>query len=637
MGQSSKSSRHIAQLSKIPLKKVLGVLDLSAIGYGDLGSSIFYALGITALFALGATPIALGLAGIVFVCTALTFAEMTSTFHESGGSASFARHAFNDLISFIAGWGLLLDYIVTIAISAFAVAPYLAYFSHYLNEPHVQIIFAIGLLAILFLINLFGVKQSTKVSLVLTSFTIVTQIVIIVIGLIFLLNFDYIWEHIRINIAGADWSPTWPEFWKGTAMAMVAYTGIESIAQLSSETKRPAKSVPRAIILTMFVIILLYLGISIVALSAMKPQELGTQYLNNSIAGIVDHLPFGGSLLGPWVGVLAAALLFVASNAGLIGASRLSFNMGEYYQLPRFFYHLQPRFRTPYVSLAFFTLLAALVIVWSRGQMTFLADLYNFGAMIAFFSTHMSLIVLRIKRPDLHRPFKVGLNIPIGKYEIPLPAVIGALSTLSVWILVVITKPDGHYLGLAWMIFGIAMFYFYRRRAKIAPTGKVAIEKIKIPDYRPLKVDKILVPTRAGIQTETVQMACEMAKMHGASVTAIQVIEVPYSMPLDINLPHRIHVAQAILHRAEAIAREFGVSFDTEIVRARSIADAILEHAEHGRYDLIILGAAKTHRGTRHPGFGSIIEKILRKAHCRVIVSTIAQSRRGSTEWLMLK
>src|SRR5580698_3898924 len=136
----------VVQLARGTLKRVLKVSDLFAIGYGDLGSSIYYALGVTALFALGATPIALGLAGIVFICTALTYAEMTSIVHDSGGSASFARLAFNDLISFIAGWGLLLDYIVTIAISAFAVGPYLAYFFADLNKTPVQIVFSITLI-----------------------------------------------------------------------------------------------------------------------------------------------------------------------------------------------------------------------------------------------------------------------------------------------------------------------------------------------------------------------------------------------------------------------------------------------------------------------------------------------------------
>ncbi|HEY5259943.1 MAG TPA: APC family permease, partial [Rhabdochlamydiaceae bacterium] len=295
----------ISRLDRGSMKRVLGLSDLFAIGYGDLGSSIYYALGITALFALGATPIALAAAGLVFICTALTYAEMSALFHESGGSASFSRHAFNDLISFIAGWGLLLDYIVTIAISAFAVGPYLAYFFPELKEVSVQIGFTIGLIGILFFLNMWGTKHSTRLSFALVGFTLVTQLVIIFIGAGWLFNLSAIIDQIRYN------SPSWPEFFKGLAMAMVAYTGIESIAQLAAEAKKPTKNVPRAILIAMFVLVFMYLGLSVVALSAMSPKVLSTTYLQDPVAGIVAALPFGGSILGPWLGLLAAVLLFV--------------------------------------------------------------------------------------------------------------------------------------------------------------------------------------------------------------------------------------------------------------------------------------------------------------------------------------
>jgi APA family basic amino acid/polyamine antiporter len=608
----------IVQMKRATLKRVLGVFDLFAIGYGDLGSSIYYALGVTALFALGATPIALALAGVVFICTALTYAEMSSTIHESGGSASFARHAFNDFISFIAGWGLLLDYIVTIAISAFAVGPYLAYFFGELHKTPVQIVFSMALLLILFAMNVIGVKQSTRISLILTTITVLVQAVVIAIGLSTLLNIDFVVERIRINVPNASWSPTWSEFFKGVAMAMVAYTGIESIAQLAAESKRPVRTVPRAVVLTMGVLLFIYIGISLVALSAIDPKVLGTKYVLNPVAAIVDALPFGSKILSPLIALIAAIVLAVAANAGMMGASRLSYNMGEYYQLPRFFYAIHPRFRTPIVALAFFTILASFVVLASRGSMDFLADLYNFGAMLAFLSAHLSLICLRIKKPEMKRPFRAPLNIPFGRYSIPLTAIIGALATFSVWCLVIITKPQGRYLGFAWMIFGLIMYFSYRKRSKLKAMGHVAIEQIKVPGYEPLEVKKILVPTRGGMQTETVQMACEIAKLHGASVTALQVIEIPATLPLDIRIPHRMVLAEAILKRAEAIAREIGVEIDLSVVRSRSLPDTILEIAEKGKFDLLVLGSLKTSQEPKTKKMGTATDKILRKAPCRV-------------------
>lgn len=608
----------LVQLKRETLKRVLGVFDLFAIGYGDLGSSLYYALGVTALFALGATPIALGLAGVVFICTALTYAEMASLFHESGGSASFARHAFNDLISFIAGWGLLLDYIVTIGISAFAVGPYLGYFFGDLHKTPVQIVFSISLIVILYLMNVIGVKQSTRISLILTGFTVLVQAVIIAIGISSIFDIGQIVDHMRINVPNVTWSPSWGDFFKGMAMAMVAYTGIESIAQLAAEARTPAKTVPRSVILTMFVLLVVYLGISLVALSAVTPEDLGTKFLLNPIAAIVDALPYGRAILSPTIAILAAVVLTIAANAGLMGASRLSFNMGEYYQLPRFFYTIHPRFRTPFISLAFFGFIAAIVILASRGNLDFLADLYNFGAQIAFLSAHLSLIAMRIKRPHAKRPFKVPFNICFKEISIPLTAIVGAIASFGVWCLVVITKPQGRYLGLVWMTFGLIMYFRYRKRKKLEPTGHIQIEEIAMPEYRALETKKILVPTRGGMQMETIQMACEIAKLHKAKITALQIVEMPASIPLDSEAPHRMALAETVLKRAQAIAEDFGVEIEMRIVRSRSIPETVLEIAHKEKFDLIVVGSLKSSRDPKTKGMSPAVEKIIRKSRCRV-------------------
>ncbi len=611
----------VARLERGGLLRKLGVADLFAVGYGDLGSSIFYALGITTFYALGAAPLSLLLAGVVFVCTSLTYAEMTAALKASGGSASFARYAFNDLVSFIAGWGLLLDFIVTIAISIFSVSSYLTFLHGGLNEVSLQLGFSIALIGILYTVNYFGAQHSTRVSIALTSFALLTQVLILLFAVFSGLDFIETFKHMRIN-AGQAWSPTWSQFWKGTAMAMVAYTGIESIAALGSETKRPIRSLPRAVMIVMSVLVFMYLAISVVGLSVLTPQELGVKYLNNPISGIVNNLPFGSKILGPWVGFLAAALLFVAGNAGLMGASRLSFNMGEYYQLPRFFYKTHKRYRTPFVSLAIFAVFASLVILWSRGTLHFLADLYNFGAMLAFCSAHLSLIVLRIKQPELERPFKSPLNIRVSKtVTIPLTAVIGALSTFSVWILVIVTKPEGRYLGFTWMALGIGMYLLYRRKKKIAPTAQVQIEKVKVPDFSPIEIKNILVPTKGGAETETVQMACEIAKVHDAKVTAVHLVQVPYSMPLSSALPYRVLVGESVLQRAQAIAHEFGVDIDTEVLRCRQIDDSILQYIATHEFDLIVLGAAKSPKDP-HAGLGIVTDRILRKAPCKVFITS---------------
>lgn len=600
------------------MKRVLGVADLFAVGYGDLGSSIYYALGITTLYALGAAPIALIIAGIVFACTALTYAELSSVIHEAGGSASFSRKTFNDLISFIAGWGLLLDYIVTIAISSFSVAPYLGFFFPSLKHVAVQTIFSIVLVFFLLGLNIKGSKHSTRLSIVLTALTVITQVVIIIIGAILFIRIPELFQKMRIGIAGSSWSPTWTQFWHGVAMAMVAYTGIESMSQLSAEAKNPSKTVPKAILFAMVTLLIMYIGVSSVAISAITPGLLSTEYLEDPIAGIVQAFPFGGKLLGGWIGLLAAVILLVAANAGLMGASRLSFHMGEYFQIPRFFYRVHAKYKTPYVALTAFAILASGILIWCWGSLAFLADLYNFGAMLAFFAAHLALIIHRIKFPDEIRPFRVKFNFPFGKYRIPITAVIGALATATVWVLVVVTKPDGRYLGFCWLALGLIMYMFNRKKYKIPFSGQTEIEKIQIKEMEEHPPKSILVPTRGGTRTGTLLFAFQLAKMYNAKLKVLHVVDVSFFMPLNVPVLQNEAFSEEVLKRAQALAHEKGLSDQVELkmVRARSVHRTIMREIKEGEHDAIVLGAsmeAKT-------GLGLLTERLLKTAPCAVYI-----------------
>jgi basic amino acid/polyamine antiporter, APA family len=617
LSDEAQAPHRIVQMDKQGLMRVLRVRDLFAIGYSDVGSSIYYALGITALYALGATPIALALAGIAFFCTALTYAEMSSALPEAGGSASFARHAFNDMVSFVAGWALLLDYIVTIAISAFTVGPYLSYFFPFLKEGIANIPFSLLVLGVLLTLNIIGIKESTRVSLLLCIFDIATQLAIIVIGTLFLLNIPHVFHQMRVGIPGADWSPTWPQFWKGVSMAMVAYIGIESISQLGGEVRHAGRSLPRATLLTMMALFVMYFGISTIALSAIHPKVLATQYLQDPLAGIAAALPVGGRLLAPWVGILGATILFVAANAGLIGASRLTFAMGEHYQVPRIFYRLHPRFRTPYISLSLFAGLAALVIVVAK-RLTFIADLYNFGAMLAFSLAHLSLLGLRIRQPELPRPFRIPFNITVGRAKLPVSAIVGLLATVGVWIDVVITKPAGRNLGFLWMGIGLICYLAYRKKQKISATAHVEIERVEVPEFKALTTQTILVPTLGGPYTENLQFACEMARARGAEVTALYVIEIPSTLPLDTFLPDRLADGDGALKRAQAIGREFEVPVTTQLLQARSAGQAIADLAKEKSFDLIVMGSS-FRRGAA-AWLGATTEYVVRNAPCRVLI-----------------
>jgi len=634
---SHQDESRVSVLDRGSLHRVLNTSQLFAIGYGDVGSSIYYALGVTTLYALGAAPLALALAGIVFFCTVLTYAELSTAMPESGGSCSFARHAFNDLVSFIAGWALLLDYIVTIAISAYSIGPYLGNFIPALNTSIGKVPFTLLVLGILLGLNVLGIKESTRVALLLCLFDIVTQLAIITFGLILLMqilhpaqfffHLQQLWIRMHIGVAGMDWSPTWPQFWKGVGMAMVAYIGIESISQLAGEARHPRRTIPQAMIITMITLFVLYFGISAIALTALSPRELTTAYLEDPIAGIAASMPFGREYLAPWVGLLGGTILFVAANAGLIGASRLTFAMSEHFTLPRIFYKLHPRFKTPYVSLIAFTLIAAAIVTVAK-NLTHIAELYNFGAMLSFALAHLSLMGLRIRQPGLVRPFKVGWNLHFGRYEIPVTSVIGLLGTVAVWVDVILTKPAGRNLGFLWMGVGLVCYFWYRRSQHLPATGRLELEKLPATDYQEAKIQKILVPTTGAHTHDMVQFAARLAKAYGAEVTALHVIEIPPSLPLDTFFPEKLATADSIIEQAQAIAREFEVPIDTQVKQARSAGETIIAIAKEGPYDLVILGAKPRPAAPGRTVLGTTVDHVVREAPGRVWIFTGKEVKR---------
>ncbi len=449
----------------IKLRRVLGIPGLYASAYGDVGSSIYYALGVVAMSALGLTPPVLIISGILFLFTGLTFAEGATMLPEAGGSGAFARRAFNDFTSFIASWAMMLDYLVTIAISAFSAANYLAYFLPHLGTWPINSLLAIVIVALLVGINIVGIKESTRFNFILISFDILTQLLIAVFGVLLIINIPTLIHNVHWGVA-----PTTTQLLFGISISMVAYTGIETVANLGSETRRPGKTIPRTVLLVFGTVLFLYTFLSMTALSAYPVHqfdnqwvtELTQRFLNDPIMGIARALP--GNIqhyLSFWVALLAFTILTIATNAGIIGASRLAYFMGLRQQLPSTISSISHRSRVPLKALIIFAALGCMLIL--VGQLTIMADLYAFGAMLAYTMAHVSIIALRVKEPNLARPFKIPLNIRIAGKSIPITAIIGGLATLSTWFIVIWTHHYGRIVGFAWVAVGLIIYIIYRR------------------------------------------------------------------------------------------------------------------------------------------------------------------------------
>jgi len=454
------------RIRRYRLRRVLGIPAVFSAGYGNVGSSIYYALGIVALVAAGATPVALGIAGILFIFTALTYAEGTAMFPEAGGSASFARHGFNNAAGFAAGWALMLSYIVTISISAYTIPPYLGFFWEPFKDSFViGTTTSMGIVLFLMTINIIGVKETSIVNIGAAIIDIVTQVSLVVIGFILLFSPSVLFSRMVNN-----W-PTTENLILGIALASIAYTGIETMSQMAEETKQPEKRVPRALIMMIVAVLVIFAGISMVSLSAMTPQELASDWARDPVAGIAANLPLAllSNILKPLIAILAGTILLIATNAGLMGISRLAFSMGSHKLLPSALSRIHHRFKTPYISIILFSAIALLILIpafWGANAFKNMGALYAFGSLLAFIFAHASIISLRARKPDLPRPFKIGWNIRIREREIPVSALIGLATTSIIWIIIFITQPYSRWVGIAWTGIGFIVYYLHTRKER---------------------------------------------------------------------------------------------------------------------------------------------------------------------------
>ena len=190
------------------LQRVLGVNALFSTAYGNVGSSIYYALGLVASFALGLTPVVFIITGFIFYLTAATYAEATAMYPEAGGSSSFARHAFNEFWSFFAAWAQMLNYTITIAISAYFVPHYVGgLFWDALRHGPGDIIFGVGVIVLLCVLNVVGVQESAGVNIFLAVTDFLTQLLLVLVGFFLILSPDTLINNVHLGVA-----PTWKDF-----------------------------------------------------------------------------------------------------------------------------------------------------------------------------------------------------------------------------------------------------------------------------------------------------------------------------------------------------------------------------------------------------------------------------------------
>jgi basic amino acid/polyamine antiporter, APA family len=615
------------------LSRVHGVGALFAAAYGNVGSSIYYALGVTAAFALGLTPVAFVISGLIFAATAATYAEATVMYPEAGGSSSFARHAFNELVSFIAAWGQMLNYTITVAISAFFVPHYLAVFWEPLGHAPGDVIGGAVLIGALALLNIRGTEESSKLNLILAVADLATQVVLVGIGLVLVFSPDVLIDNVHLGVA-----PTWSDFALGIAVGMIAYTGIETISNMAEEAKDAARTIPRAAGLVVAAVLGLYLLIPVVALSAMPvtqdaaghfSTELGTTFANDPILGIVENLGLGHGMteaLRFYVGVLAAVILLIATNAGLIGVSRLTYSMGQHRQLPEGLRQVHPKYRTPYIAILIFSVIAVITLI--PGKTDFLATLYSFGAMLSFTIAHVSVIQLRRRKSTDERPWKPPLNFRAFGVEVPLTAVLGGLGTFAAWIVVMALNPRTLAVGLGWMALGVIVYVLYRRNQKLPLT-----ETVKVVTPEPLGVEEIEYRSvlvgfedEDPFSQEMVATAVKLASKRRRGIHVHSMLTVPTHLPLDAELPEQEAEAQSKIEQAKLIGGQ-RVTGHVERVRPGQAGYSISDEASMIKAAAVVVGL-RYRNGT--PLYDKTLQTVLGERPCRVIVVSEPPANEGA-------
>jgi basic amino acid/polyamine antiporter, APA family len=457
-----------------------------------------------------------------------------------------------------------------------------------------------------------------------------TQLLLVVVGFALVFN-----PHVVFS-ANLHWgvAPTWSQFFLAIPIAMIAYTGIETVSNLAEEARDPPRDIPRSITWVAGAVFAIYFTLPLIALSALPVEKTvnGYQTLlglgpdeggfkNDPVLGLVKNLGLHGQVLHAseiYVGILAATILLIATNAGVIGASRITYAMASYRQLPEVFRRLHPKFKTPWLSLLVFAGLLS-IIVLLPGQTDFLGNMYAFGAMLSFTIAHVSVIALRMSTRDDPEAFKVRPSLRFRGVDWPLFAIFGGLGTGIAWIVVVVQKPGPRWAGLGWLVIGLIGYVVYRRRVLHESVTETLHAPMIIGPAIALEYRNILVPVKPGrASEEAIDLACRLAADRGASIAALSVVVVPLDQPLDTRLEEEERMADEALDVAAAIAELYGVKFTERLVRARHAGRAIVDEATRRQSEIIVMGAP---RGGRGRGvFSETVDFVLKHAPSRVMV-----------------
>jgi APA family basic amino acid/polyamine antiporter len=616
---------------------------LFAVVYTTSVSSVYFALGVVARRAGGLTPAVFLVAGIFFQLTAMTFSEGASLHQERGGSAVFARYAFNELVSFVAGWAIVLDYTILIAVTALTVPAYLAAFWAPIGRGGLQIVVAIGVILFVLADNVTGVSsRRLRRRIFITAADVGLQAIVIVLGLALAFHPDRLTQSIHLGTA-----PSASSLAFALPIAVIAFTGLEAAASLAGEVSASNHALKRLVLSGSSIIVLIYVGISLVGVAALPVHhgltELGQQHIKAPVLGVVEAFKphWVANVLKYAVAIGGALGLAAAAGSAMLGVSRVGYSLATNRQIPSAVGRLHSRWSTPYVIMSIAAIAAVALVIPT--DLELLVGIFAFGALLSFTIAHLSVIALRFREPDRERPYRVPFSIAFRGGSIPIPAVLGAVFSFAGWVSVLAFHSGARYVGVGWLAAGLTLYVTYRKTE-----SKPLLRRVTIPEralrHEALEPEfgSILVPVFGNrLDDDIVQTAGRLAAetredagTGGSVIEAVWVVEIPLALPLNAPLPDaQVQRGRAALARAKAVGEEYeGVTVVTTVVRARGIGPAIVSEARDRGVEAIVLAAEEPSRirggalfggsgGPLDNYVGEITKYVIRKAPCRVILT----------------
>jgi basic amino acid/polyamine antiporter, APA family len=466
-------------------------------GYADVGADIYIALGLVLAYSEGLANVAFLVAGLIYVTVGLAYTELSAMYPLAGGGQLYVLRGLGDFWGFVAGWAVLLDFTIDIALFAYGSAGYINHFFPNLSQPPWIIIQSVGLVLFLLLLNIVGVRESSRLNELAAGIDLAVETTLIFIGFVFAFNPTFYMNQVTATVAHLN--PGNLLF--GTSLAIISFVGLESISQAAQETERPTTVIPRTSVALILTILIYALALSNLSLGVVHWQTYNPQlahlpycghlsqaacktayfaHQNAPVAWLAVNIPFIGQFMAPVIAILGALLLLISSNAGVYGSSRIMYSMARNNLTPKFFTYVQPRFRTPVISLCVFAGVALIELVFAgltQNALTTLGDMYAFGAATSYTLVFVSLLTLRFTDPDTPRSFRVPWNVEVRRggnpYQVPIVGILGLIGIFSLLVVVIITHPIGRIAGPVWIGLGVIGFVFYRRHRGLPITKSV--------------------------------------------------------------------------------------------------------------------------------------------------------------------